>query len=561
MGGEGPGGMRATGGMQNTGGFATGGSPTNTGGSPPGAGGNVTSPYCTNPGQVLSHPTMTLDCDGDYNATGCETNNCDSPFWQGCGASPDPATCNAILACYRTTNCIASGITVCYCGDATIDNCTAAGGGPVNGVCTAAIAAGFPAGSSPATIIGAFGNPSTAGGFATGIGLCEVNSCATACIPYCSGPYGGSGGAGGTGGIATGGAPPNAGGSGGTGGFATGGFPPNAGGNFGVTSPYCTNPGQFAGTRTIATDCDGDFNAVGCLTNNCNSPFWQGCAASPDAAICNSILACYRTTNCIANGITACYCGDATVDNCTSATGGPVNGVCTAAITAGFPAGASPATIVGAFGNSSTAGGFATGIGLCEFNTCAPACIPYCTGPYGGSGGAGGTGGFATGGAPGTGGRPPGTGGSSSGTSPYCTNPGQVLSHPTMTLDCDGDHNATGCETNNCNSPFWQGCGASQDSAACNSILACYRTTNCIANGITVCYCGDATIDNCTSATGGPVNGQCTAAITAGFPAGSSPASIVGAFGNPSTAGGFATGIGLCEVNVCASTCIPYCSP
>jgi hypothetical protein len=577
-GGTGGGGNGGTGGTGGNGGTAGAGG---IGGTAGGGGTGVTSPYCTNPGQVLADPAKTADCDGNFNDMGCLTNNCDTPFWQGCAASADPATCNAILACYRTTDCIANGITACYCGTANIDSCTQAGGGPVNGACTAAIAAGFPAGTSPASIVGALGNPATAGGFATGIGLCEVNVCSSVCIPYCSGGSGGFGGAGGTGG----------GGSGGTGGTAgAGGNGGTAGaGGTGVTSPYCTNPGQVLADPTKTMDCDGDFNTVGCLTNQCDDPFWQGCAASPDAATCNSILACYRTTDCIANGVVNCYCGDATIDNCTAAGGGPVNGACTATIAAGFPAGTSPASIVGAFGNPATAGGFAMGILLCEVNVCSSSCIPYCTGPYGGFGGTGGAGGGGTtggtggaggGGTGGTGGTGGGTGGVSPGgaggtagaggnggtagagvTSPYCTNPGQVLADPTKTTDCDGNFNDVGCLTNQCNDPFWQGCSASADPATCNSILACYRTTNCIANGIVNCYCGNATIDSCTAAGGGPVNGACTAAITAGFPAGTSPASIVGAFGNPATAGGFATGIGLCEVNVCGSSCIPYCTP
>jgi hypothetical protein len=117
---------------------------------------------------------------------GCESLSCDDPFYHGCASSPDPAKCNAILACYRTSNCIQYGITVCYCGEATIDSCTASGGGPKNGKCTDVIAAGFPAGTTPAAIVGAFGKAATAGGFATGIGLCEVNLCSGSCIPYCS---------------------------------------------------------------------------------------------------------------------------------------------------------------------------------------------------------------------------------------------------------------------------------------------------------------------------------------------------------------------------------------
>jgi hypothetical protein len=59
------------------------------------------------------------------------------------------------------------------------------GAGPTNGKCTQAIAAGFPAGTSPATIVNAFGNTATAGGFATGIGRCEHDLCPGACMPYC----------------------------------------------------------------------------------------------------------------------------------------------------------------------------------------------------------------------------------------------------------------------------------------------------------------------------------------------------------------------------------------
>jgi hypothetical protein len=109
---------------------------------------------------------------------------CDTPFYKGCTASPDPTKCDAILACYRSTNCVQFGMTVCYCGDAAISDCNTTG--PVNGACTAAITAGFAAGTTPSQIIGAFGNPATAGGFATGIGLCELNACKSSCVPYCT---------------------------------------------------------------------------------------------------------------------------------------------------------------------------------------------------------------------------------------------------------------------------------------------------------------------------------------------------------------------------------------
>ena len=38
---------------------------------------------------------------------------------------------------------------------------------------------------TPGLLIKSFGNAETAGGFATGIGLCVQNFCAKKCVPYC----------------------------------------------------------------------------------------------------------------------------------------------------------------------------------------------------------------------------------------------------------------------------------------------------------------------------------------------------------------------------------------
>jgi hypothetical protein len=117
----------------------------------------------------------------------CEAKECTTPIYEGCGKSPDPKTCEAILECFYRTNCLKGGVTACYCGDAYIDDCAAKG--PSNSKCASVIESGFPnkgKGTSAKGLIKAFGDPATAGGFATGIGLCVTGFCADQCIPYCS---------------------------------------------------------------------------------------------------------------------------------------------------------------------------------------------------------------------------------------------------------------------------------------------------------------------------------------------------------------------------------------
>jgi hypothetical protein len=114
----------------------------------------------------------------------CTSKECDNPLHKGCGESPDPKTCDAIVECFHRTNCLTGGVVYCYCGDATIDTCAATG--PSGGKCRSVIEAGFPKGTSPKSVIDSFGSPKTAGGFATGIGLCMGNFCAKKCVPYCA---------------------------------------------------------------------------------------------------------------------------------------------------------------------------------------------------------------------------------------------------------------------------------------------------------------------------------------------------------------------------------------
>ena len=102
----------------------------------------------------------------------------------GCAASPDPKTCEAILECFHRTNCLVGGVVPCYCGDNQVDTCVVKG--PSGGKCTDIIASGFPKGMPTGLLIKSFGDPKTAGGFATGIGLCIGNFCSKQCVPYCS---------------------------------------------------------------------------------------------------------------------------------------------------------------------------------------------------------------------------------------------------------------------------------------------------------------------------------------------------------------------------------------
>jgi hypothetical protein len=114
----------------------------------------------------------------------CTSKECDNPLHKGCGESPDPKRCDAIVECFHRTNCLTGGAVYCYCGDVTIDECVATG--PVGGKCRSVIEAGFPKGASPKSVIDSFGSPKTAGGFATGIGLCIGNFCTKKCMPFCA---------------------------------------------------------------------------------------------------------------------------------------------------------------------------------------------------------------------------------------------------------------------------------------------------------------------------------------------------------------------------------------
>jgi hypothetical protein len=117
----------------------------------------------------------------------CTARECAKPFYEGCSKSPDPKACEAIMECFHRTNCLKGGVTACYCGDEFVDACAAKG--PTNSKCSSVMEAGFPnkgKGMSPKALIKAFGSPETAGGFATGIGLCITGFCAAECVPYCS---------------------------------------------------------------------------------------------------------------------------------------------------------------------------------------------------------------------------------------------------------------------------------------------------------------------------------------------------------------------------------------
>jgi hypothetical protein len=74
--------------------------------------------------------------------------------------------------------------------------------------------------------------------------------------------------------------------------------------------------------------------------------------------------------------------------------------------------------------------------------------------------------------------------------------------------------------------------------------------------------CGTATIDACTGNQGPAGTPACISQIRAGFPnlPGFDYTDILAGFNDPSTAGGFATGIGECEVGKCAQSCVPYCT-
>ena len=187
-----------------TGGSGTGGSGTGgsgTGGS--GTGGMVVmDPFCGQPFNanvpsgyqgILNTPTTATQCatcealptSCPHDPSGCSAGACDTqPFCTDYPAAADQAACNAVQKCVRQTNCIALGITNCFCGNTDMNTCTGSLSGPA-GACKSEIIAGFPSGTTAAAILSGLTDVSAPAGGAMSLESCDHDNCATQCIPYC----------------------------------------------------------------------------------------------------------------------------------------------------------------------------------------------------------------------------------------------------------------------------------------------------------------------------------------------------------------------------------------
>jgi hypothetical protein len=139
--------------------------------------------------------------------TDCEANNCPHDA-TGCsdpttGCTVQPAcsdyttaaavsSCNAVLDCARSTNCIALGNVNCYCGPGVDIVSCKSDAANAQGACKATITAAFPAGANATTIVNGLGDVSQPGGGAMALAECDHDFCGSPglggnqeCVPYC----------------------------------------------------------------------------------------------------------------------------------------------------------------------------------------------------------------------------------------------------------------------------------------------------------------------------------------------------------------------------------------
>jgi len=182
----------------------------------------------------------------------------------------------------------------------------------------------------------------------------------------------------------------------------------------------------------------------------------------------------------------------------------------------------------------------------------------------GSAGGAGGSGGGTTedaaGGSAGTGGA--GNGGSGgSGPADICA---PLHSDPATCVSCEDNfcpHDPIGCPSACTGQPACSDYSGG-DVALCDAVLTCIRTSNCVANGVTFCYCGNATLADCQ---GGLGTGACKAEIQAGLKSTNDNANLLSLTNVRFPAGG-ALSVGQCDHDNCGdpnlggnSECVPFC--
>jgi hypothetical protein len=120
-------------------------------------------------------------------------------------------------------------------------------------------------------------------------------------------------------------------------------------------------------------------------------------------------------------------------------------------------------------------------------------------------------------------------------------------------------HDATGCGSGACAlQPFCSDYSTAADRTACANVQRCVRQTNCAANGLVSCYCGNTDLNSCTGSFDGAV-GPCKDSIIAGFPSDTKPANVVSGLTDVSTPAGGAMLLDQCDHDLCAAECVPYC--
>lgn len=144
-----------------------------------------TSPYCKAPSTLVAKPEK---------CRACQAANCDPPVAKGCeglASEADRASCEKVLTCVRSTNCIERGAVACYCGTVDIVSCKADAAN-AKGACKAEITAAYPANSTAAYIIDNSTKTDAPGPLALAIGQCDFAFCGppawgghSECVPYC----------------------------------------------------------------------------------------------------------------------------------------------------------------------------------------------------------------------------------------------------------------------------------------------------------------------------------------------------------------------------------------
>lgn len=162
-----------------------------------------TDPFCRFPFQegsvpdeyrgAPSMPTTPADCAAcesepnncPHDATGCDSGACAlQPFCSDYRSEEERSVCTNVQRCVRQTNCAATGLVSCYCGNTDLNSCMGSFEGAV-GPCKSSIVAGFPQGTMPAEILSRLTDVSVPAGGAMLLDQCDHDLCAAQCVPYC----------------------------------------------------------------------------------------------------------------------------------------------------------------------------------------------------------------------------------------------------------------------------------------------------------------------------------------------------------------------------------------